>query len=180
MRCTTTEATTVGYRITAALLVILAAAGCGKGANDSQPEDLSPETGNGSAVDTRVDGLTVLTLVTGLDTPWDLAWGPDGQIWVSERKGTISRVDAKTGAVTEVGQIEAFELSESGLMGIAFHPDFENRPFVYAVYSYNAGGGSESPGTDAIRRHSARPARNPIERHSRSAQSRRIQACGRT
>ena len=131
----------VGYRITAALLLIFAVAGCGKGANDSQPEDLSPGTGNGSAADTRVDGLTVLTLVTGLDTPWDLAWGPDGQIWVSEREGTISRVDAKTGAVTEVGQIDAFELSESGLMGIAFHPDFENRPFVYAVYSYNAGGG---------------------------------------
>ena len=47
--------------------------------------------------------LRVTTLVSGLDTPWDLAWGPDGYIWVTERKGTISRVDITTGQVTVVG-----------------------------------------------------------------------------
>ena len=49
--------------------------------------------------------LRVTTLVSGLDTPWDLAWGPDGYIWVTERKGTISRVDITTGQVTVVGQV---------------------------------------------------------------------------
>ncbi len=131
----------MGYRVTLVLAVILAVSGCGKSVNDSTPEDSAPDEESGSAVDNTVDGLTVRTLVTGLDTPWDLAWGPDGQIWVSERAGTISRVDVKTGAVTKVGQIGAFELSESGLMGIAFHPDFQNRPFVYAIYSYSTGSG---------------------------------------
>ena len=37
--------------------------------------------------------LRVETLVSGLDTPWDLAWGPDGSIWVTERSGLLSRVD---------------------------------------------------------------------------------------
>ncbi len=129
------------HRVAAIFLSIFAVAGCGKGANDSQPVDPSGDNGVGSVADSRVDGFTVRTLVAGLDTPWDLAWGPDGQIWVSERAGTISRVDTTTGVKVNVGRIDAFELSESGLMGIAFHPDFATQPFVYAAYSYNAGDG---------------------------------------
>ena len=43
--------------------------------------------------------LQVEILVFGLDTPWDLAWGPDGSIWVTERSGLVSRVDPSTGTV---------------------------------------------------------------------------------
>lgn len=131
----------VGRRITAVLLAISVIAGCGRGINDSPPENPVTDNGGGPASDNRVDGFTVKTLASGLDTPWDLAWGPDGHIWVSERAGTISRVDTTTGAIVRVGQIGAFELSESGLMGIALHPDFESQPFLFAVYSYNTGDG---------------------------------------
>lgn len=84
--------------------------------------------------------LRVETLASGLDTPWDLAWGPDGAIWVTERPGTISRVDPATGRVTRIGQIEVAEVSESGLMGMAFHPDFASQPYVYLAHWYSAGG----------------------------------------
>jgi glucose/arabinose dehydrogenase len=80
----------------------------------------------------------VETLASGLDTPWDLAWGPDGAIWVTERPGRISRVDPSTGEVTEVGRIDVVEVSESGLMGMAFHPDFERQPYVYFAHSYGS------------------------------------------
>src|SRR5215203_168155 len=46
---------------------------------------------------------TVIT--TGLDTPWDMTWGPDGMIWLSERGGRISRVDPKTGRRTSAGEV---------------------------------------------------------------------------
>ncbi len=85
--------------------------------------------------------LRVETLVSGLDTPWDLAWGPDGSIWVTERPGLVSRVDPGTGAVTLVGEVDVLEQGESGLMGMAFHPDFANRPFLYLAHSYRDGGG---------------------------------------
>lgn len=84
--------------------------------------------------------LRVETLVSGLDTPWDLAWGPDGSIWVTERAGRVSRVDPNTGTVTPVGEIEVLERGESGLMGMAFHPDFTNQPYVYLAHSYGDGG----------------------------------------
>ncbi len=84
--------------------------------------------------------LNATTLVSGLDTPWDLVWGPDGMIWVSERGGTISRVDPKTGNRTVAGKLDVRESGESGLMSIAFHPEFAREPFVYAMHSYNADG----------------------------------------
>ena len=86
------------------------------------------------------ESLRITTLASGLDTPWDLAWGPDGHIWVTERRGVISRVDTTTGQIARAGQIGVIEQSESGLMGIAFHPEFDTRPFVYLAHSYSTGG----------------------------------------
>ena len=85
--------------------------------------------------------LRVTTLVSGLDTPWDLVWGPDEHIWVSERGGRISRVDPRTGERTTAGQLQVRESGASGLLGIAFHPDFASSPYLYAVHSYAANGG---------------------------------------
>ncbi|MCZ6676814.1 MAG: PQQ-dependent sugar dehydrogenase [Candidatus Poribacteria bacterium] len=89
----------------------------------------------------EIGPLRAETLASGLDTPWDLAWGPDDAIWVTERKGTISRVDTANGQVIEVGQVDVVEVSESGLMGMGFHPDFDAQPYVYAVHSFRAAAG---------------------------------------
>jgi len=88
-----------------------------------------------------VEGLRVETVVTGLDTPWDLAWGPDEQIWVTERGGRVSRVNPASGQRSTAGQIpNVAESGESGLMGIAFYPDFAAQPYVYLTHSYLQGG----------------------------------------
>ncbi|HEX9879981.1 MAG TPA: PQQ-dependent sugar dehydrogenase [Candidatus Binatia bacterium] len=95
-------------------------------------------SGSGGRFTGRFD---VVALVSGLDTPWDLSWGPDGAIWFTERKGTVSRLDLVTGKTSLVGRMDVREVSESGLMGMAFHPDFALHPFVYLVYSYEWGDG---------------------------------------
>jgi glucose/arabinose dehydrogenase len=92
--------------------------------------------------------FTVTTLVSGLATPWDLVWGPDSMIWVSERGGTISRVDPKTGNRTVAEKLDVVQSGESGLMGMAFHPDFAQQPYVYAMHSYGTGG---SIGNELVR-----------------------------
>jgi glucose/arabinose dehydrogenase len=76
-----------------------------------------------------------------LDTVWDLAWGPDGFIWMTERGGRVSRVDPQTGAVSVIGQIAVSEIGEGGLMGLALHPDFATQPWVYLAHTYSAQGG---------------------------------------
>jgi glucose/arabinose dehydrogenase len=95
---------------------------------------LAPET----------QALQVRTVASGLDTPWDLAWGPDGDLWVTERPGRISRVSVATGQVTLLGELKVAEVSESGLMGMAFHPDFSAQPYVYLAHSYRSAFGIQN------------------------------------
>jgi len=77
------------------------------------------------------------TIVSGLDTPWEILWGPDDHIWFTERSGKISRVHPGSGELTELITIgEVYEQGESGLLGMVLHPDFNNHPHVFVVYTY--------------------------------------------
>ncbi len=80
--------------------------------------------------------LRIEPVATNLRTIWDMVWAPDGEMWVTERGGRVSRIDVATGRVTPVGEIEVLEQGESGLMGMAFHPDFPREPWVYLVHSF--------------------------------------------
>lgn len=94
--------------------------------------------GTGSAAAT----ITVSALATGLDTPWELVWGPDNFIWMTERYGRISRVNPATGEVLPLLTLpDVAETGESGLLGLALHPQFAANPYVYVVYNYAAGSG---------------------------------------
>jgi glucose/arabinose dehydrogenase len=83
----------------------------------------------------------VTTVAGGFDTIWEVSWGPDGALWVTERPGTISRVNPSTGAVTRAGTLAVNEIGEGGLMGLAFHPEFATQPFVYVAHTYQGANG---------------------------------------
>ncbi|MGZ8468537.1 MAG: PQQ-dependent sugar dehydrogenase [Gemmatirosa sp.] len=138
-------------RTRAALVLALLAAACDKGAAGPDPDTggtpsaggggtTTPPPTGGGGTDTVV--VRVRTLASGLDTPWDIVLGPDGQLWVAERGGRISRIDPATGARTTAGTLIVTESGESGLLGIAFHPDAaQGQPFLYAMHSYAVGNG---------------------------------------
>src|SRR5690349_2269928 len=70
---------------------------------------------------------TVLT--SKLNHPWEILWGPDNFIWMTERNGTISRVNPATGAVTSLLTItDVTAQGEGGLLGMVLHPDFSTTP----------------------------------------------------
>ncbi|MDQ4032094.1 MAG: PQQ-dependent sugar dehydrogenase [Actinomycetota bacterium] len=84
-------------------------------------------------------------LATGLVDPWELIWGPDGFLWVTEKSGKrVVRVNPSDGSKTTVITIPDVYISDrrqDGLLGMAFHPGFlvgvENN-YVYLAYTYNA------------------------------------------
>ncbi|MGH7555631.1 MAG: PQQ-dependent sugar dehydrogenase, partial [Longimicrobiales bacterium] len=78
-------------------------------------------------------------VASNLDTVWELAWGPDGFIWVTERGGRISRLNPQSGSMTTVAELAVVEQGEGGLMGLTFHPDFSTQPWVYAVHTDHQG-----------------------------------------
>lgn len=84
---------------------------------------------------------SIRTVVTGLNFPWEIHWGPDDHIWMTERNGRISRIVPKTGQVIPLLTISDVKATgEGGLLGMTLHPDFNTQPFVYVVYNYDKNG----------------------------------------
>lgn len=86
--------------------------------------------------------FTTRTVASNLNVPWEIVWGPDNFIWMTERNGRISRVNPDNGQQQPLLTVaDNYQQGESGLLGMVLHPDFTAQPFVYAVYTYQAGGG---------------------------------------
>lgn len=78
----------------------------------------------------------VHVLATGLNVPWEMVWGPDNRIWITEQSGSISRIDPKTGEKQLLVEIdEVYRHRSLGLLGMALHPDFAKNPYVYVDYT---------------------------------------------
>jgi glucose/arabinose dehydrogenase len=78
---------------------------------------------------------------TGLNYPWEIIWGKDNHIWMTERDGKISRIDPANGNTTFSFTIpDAESNNEGGLLGMALNPDFAQNGFLYVVYDYRKAG----------------------------------------
>lgn len=94
-------------------------------------------------------------LPTSLSSPWEITYGQDGYLWITEAGGIVSRVHPTTGSKTVVftasdyfggSPLEHHLLCHQppilkGTLGLALHPDFLNAStaYIYFVYSYNSG-----------------------------------------
>lgn len=74
---------------------------------------------------------------TNLETPWSMAWLPNGDMLVTERSGRIQRLSAQ-GVVYNIPGVT--ETSEGGLLGLELHPDFANNRLLY-IYKTSSSGG---------------------------------------
>ena len=85
--------------------------------------------------------LIDVVLTQNLNFPWEILWGPDNMLWITERRGKISRVNPADGTVTPVITLtEVVAQSEGGLLGMVLHPDFATTPEVFVAYNYNKAG----------------------------------------
>lgn len=78
-------------------------------------------------------------IATGLDIPWDLAEEPSGRILFTERTGKVKALN-QDGTIKTLAEIPVAIVSESGLTGIALHPDYEKNHYLYLYYTYRSGG----------------------------------------
>lgn len=79
-----------------------------------------------------------------LSTPWDLHYGPEGYLWVTERAdGVVVRVHPETAEKDELIKISDVYASGSqeGLLGMALHKEIlSGEPYVYLAYTYFTSG----------------------------------------
>jgi PQQ-dependent dehydrogenase (s-GDH family) len=99
--------------------------------------------------------FTMRVLTTGLGNPWELTWGPDGYLWVTERTTfKVTRVNPADGTREVALTIDdAYQqVDQDGVLGLALHPDLlkgRGHDWAYVAYVYDG-----NPGA-------------PIERHLR-------------
>jgi aldose sugar dehydrogenase len=86
-----------------------------------------------------------------LNSAWELTWGPDDSLWVTENTDyLISKIDPATGNKTQLLDISALKdftnppkWPQGGLMGMALHPTMysewpaPSKPWVYIAYVYH-------------------------------------------
>jgi glucose/arabinose dehydrogenase len=88
-------------------------------------------------VATREHKVNIVTVTTGLEHPWGIAFLPDGRMLVTERPGRL-RVIARDGRLDPVpvaGLPRVDPQGQGGLLDVALHPQFATNGLVYWTYA---------------------------------------------
>ena len=101
------------------------------------------ETHEGVAVwATKLSGeVTAEVVAEGLEVPWALDFAPDGRIFITERSGRVRIVRDGVLQKEPFAIVDVANVSESGLMGLALHPQFEANGHLFVCYTYKAPSG---------------------------------------
>jgi PQQ-dependent dehydrogenase (s-GDH family) len=140
-----------------ATLLMLLTAGCMAAPKKPPSENLHP----GEPFTSRV-------LATGLADPWEITWGPDDFLWVTEKTGkTVTRVNPVDGSkITLLTIADAYASnSQDGLLGMAFQPNFRKgseNSGVYLAYTYDVSPNAAVDRRVKIVRYTYDPAANTL------------------
>jgi len=97
--------------------------------------------------------FTMKVLASGLEGPWEISWGPDQMLWITERTGRrVIRINPSDGSRSTLVTIPEVNttFTQDGLLGLTFHADFgkgTNSDFVYVAFTYD-----DAPGPALARR----------------------------
>lgn len=92
------------------------------------------------------------TIVTGLESPWGMAFLPDGDMLVTDKAGTLYRVNNAGQKTAVSGCPKVLYKGQGGLLDVELHPDFEDNQWVYLSYSLPKVENGDTLGTTAISR----------------------------
>ncbi len=83
--------------------------------------------------------LTVSTVVSGLNRPWDIAFTPDGTMLFTQKSGQIN---ALVGGEMRLLQkpADSVVVGEGGMLGLAVDGNFASNRLIYACFLSNASG----------------------------------------
>jgi PQQ-dependent dehydrogenase (s-GDH family) len=103
-----------------------------------------------------------------LENPWEVAWGPDDFLWVTERTAMrVTRLNPSDGSRQAALTLEDGYQSvvQDGLLGMALHPDLlrgRGRDYVYLAYTYDKDPGAGVTRRLRVRRYTYDPARRTL------------------
>ena len=96
-----------------------------------------PEPGRSDGNNTR-SGVQVLA--ENLDVPWAIDIAEDGRLFFTEREGRIMAMEKNGSLISDpVSYINVLQNGESGLLGLALHPNFTENHLLYVYHTYSNG-----------------------------------------
>ncbi len=100
-----------------------------------------PSRGNAPVVTQATDTrYRVVSVLSGLNHPWGMAWLPSGEMLITERPGRLRRVQGNRLQPEPVAGVpEVLALGQGGLLDISLHPRFSEIPWVYLTYAQGTG-----------------------------------------
>jgi glucose/arabinose dehydrogenase len=93
-------------------------------------------------------GFSDVVAISGLVQPTTVAFAADGRVFVAEKSGLIkvftSLADTTPTVFADL-RTQVHNFWDRGLLGLALDPQFPTRPYVYALYTYDAVPGGSAP-----------------------------------
>jgi len=85
---------------------------------------------------TKQHQVRIVTVLSGLEHPWALAFLPDGRMLVTERPGRMRVIDrgGKLDPVPIAGLPRVNPQGQGGLLDVVLHPQFASNGWVYWTY----------------------------------------------
>ncbi len=93
-------------------------------------------------------GFQEQIVFSGLSSPVDVEFAPDGRVFVAEKGGRIKVFDDladTTPAVFADLSANVHDQWDRGMLGMALAPNFPANPYVYVLYTYDAPPGQTAP-----------------------------------
>jgi glucose/arabinose dehydrogenase len=94
------------------------------------------------------DGFSDTVAISGLTLPTDVAFAPDGRVFVGEKSGLIKVFDSLSDTTPTVFadlRTQVHNFVDRGLLGLTLDPEFPTRPYMYALYTHDAEPGGTAP-----------------------------------
>jgi glucose/arabinose dehydrogenase len=96
----------------------------------SQPADP-----HGAIVKSERQTVRLEVVARGLETPWGLAFLPDGRLLITERPGRLRIVDGGRLLPPVTGVPAVWTVQDGGLFDVEIHPDYARTGWIYLSYA---------------------------------------------
>jgi hypothetical protein len=90
---------------------------------------------DGQVIKSEKQTFKIEIVARGLETPWGLAFLPDGRLLITERPGRLRIVEKGKLLEPVTGTPTVWERQDGGLFDVEVHPQYARNGWIYLAYS---------------------------------------------
>src|SRR5262249_50786374 len=102
----------------------------------TKPAPTPPPDPDGQVIKSEKQTFKIEVIARNIETPWALAFLPDGRLLVTERPGRLRIIDkGKLLPDAVKGTPKVWEKQDGGLFDVEVHPQYAKNGWIYLSYS---------------------------------------------